>query len=338
MIRKALQATILCSILSCGVEEFSQLKIFGADSFPIGVTYNTYFQIDKKEFKHKLPLGIFDKTAFKKTDLELIEKRTHHHAMHVYGVFSEHEEPTNFYRTPGAITTNFKTTINKVDYDENLKAYVFTYSFYGEGVFHRALVENKGSPAKIRFNLPNDPVRIYTDIMKNTNVKDKDGHKINPCTSDYDNSDIAFYYYWSKTWSRHCRKDLFESLVHEVKAEFAILPETRQTYPEYHRLYANKTPEKPLRVDIIHGFDDDPEDENDLGRLVINFQLPSSCFSALAMRQVVLSCNLSVCTACDKICCQLATRKPLVCKVVRSFKAPSEVVQVSGIPNSRAKC
>ena len=74
-----------------------------------------------------------------------------------------------------------------------------------------------------------------------------------PCTSQYDNSRDAFYYYWSHSWE-NC-PDGFQDFLHEVQADFQPQAEDEQITPAYGKLMAQNKG-KSLDATILYGVDE----------------------------------------------------------------------------------
>ena len=100
--------------------------------------------------------------------------------------------------------------------------------------------------------LPLDPYTIYSRSI----AKDNEGKTVNPC-GDSDHPEREYYWYFFNPWAFGC--PLVENQDYRMfSANLKVLENTKQTYPEYDRLFQNNI----LTVDLLFGMDDSSKSKN----------------------------------------------------------------------------
>ncbi|MDA9951456.1 hypothetical protein N9D31_02660 [Oligoflexaceae bacterium] len=254
---------ILLSTVSCRpAEKNSSLDFYSADSMEAVISYRTWFLFPKS--KLTLPSARSYK-QMERGDKSKIGKALKLHTLHLYGVFSYHEKPIDFSVYNGSIMERSKQKILKIE-NSSAKYVKVHYEYQDRSVFYKELFT--GKETRLRFYMPNSPLEVYEQSIPSQPKKNKDGTPFNPCTSKGDNSEAAFWYYWSPD-RRGCPSG-FRKKLHFVDAKLSLLPQTKSTYPEYKKLFSQKKEADgrgKVRLDLVVGPDEKFESSKDLGRV-----------------------------------------------------------------------
>ncbi len=237
----------LFTLWSCGFKPTpSETASYGGDSKEVELKFKDHFFI---------PKGLFGPSDFSSKDfIELsgeqrnrVEEAGALQIKHLFGVFSYHSKPIDFVNWSGSIKDQGTVIYKKIRWRKDLSGVDVSYEYQDWAVFYKDLVK---AYSKLSFYLPDSP----HDIFNSTLI---DG--ANPCTDAYDNSELAFWYYWSPQRPGCWRK--IKDKIHLVRAEIKARPSSRKRYPEYGKLYADNK----LDVTILYGPDQSMHDPKDLG-------------------------------------------------------------------------
>lgn len=248
--------------------ENSDLNFYGADSQEALLQYRTYFLFPVSKLKDR-PEKSSDGVVLDRSDRLRIGKALKLHVLHLYGVFTYHEKPIDFSSYSGSIMERGKSNIESIQYHGS-KYLKITYTYSDRTIFYKGLLTKKQT--NIKFLMPTSPLEIYSKGFPSRLHYDVDGNPINTCTSHHDNSERAFWYYWSPDY-KGCPK-AFRKELHYVDATLTASPSTKLTYPEYLKLYSqNRGSDNRgrVRVDLIVGPDEDMSNPKDLGRLTYDY-------------------------------------------------------------------
>ena len=173
---------------------------------------------------------------------------------HMYGAFTMHP---GFVDNPGIPSGDYNVTLLKAEkLPDGLYAKV-SYSYDDVTVFSSKLFRGSAG-RRIQFVLPKDPVTIYSKGFP------RPSSKTNLCTDEHYNGEGDFWYFWNP-YQEGCPIS-GDDLV-EVKTDLKPLPVTRNTYPEYEKLYGGSGDE--LRITYIVGVDEGFQ-SGDLGKQTFN--------------------------------------------------------------------
>jgi len=241
----------------------SQSLFYSGDSERVRLKFNDYFLVptDNLEQAYQSELGLED---LSENDQEVIKRAAKLQVQHLYGVFTYHQKPTDFSINSGAILEKSLPNIRKISVAGGFVR--VDYSYEDGAIFYKGLI--KGKRTKIKFLMPNAPTEIYQkSIPKDPKIDPITKEPINPCSDIHDNSDLAFWYYWSPD-RKGCPAS-FKKHLHDVKATLVRGTKTKSTYPEYRKLYfdSNETDDnRTINIDIIVGQDVKFNDPSDSGR------------------------------------------------------------------------
>jgi hypothetical protein len=172
---------------------------------------------------------------------------------HMYGAFTTHP---GFVDNPGIPSGDYKVNLlgaEKVPGEPYAK---ISYSYDDVVVFSSKLFKGAGA-TRVNFVLPKDPVAIYKKGFPSP------GARVNRCTDEHYNSEGDFWYFWNP-YQEGCPIG-GEDLV-AVKTDLTPMPVTRNTYPEYARLYGDNGGGETLQVSYLVGVDENFQ-SGDLGKV-----------------------------------------------------------------------
>lgn len=177
---------------------------------------------------------------------------------HMYGAFTTHP---GFVGNPGIPSGDYKATLQGAKEAEGRgpRRAMISYSYDDIVVFSSRLFKGGGA-ARIRFVLPLDPVTIYSKGFPAPNSRK------NLCTDEHYNSEGDFWYFWNP-----CREGcpISGSDLAAVQTDLSPLPVTRDTYPEYAKLYGDNGSGNTLQISYLVGVDEGFQ-SGDLGRRTFN--------------------------------------------------------------------
>lgn len=247
----------LCLLVLFPLSGFGQSWFYSPDSVPVRLNYRTYFQVAPSEVGHPL-----DSDEAKQKIQELIKL----HSSHLYGVFTYHEKPHDFVNFSGSIKdVGISKILSVVKKSRNIIR--IEYEYTDEAVFYYEVLNGKQS-LDLEFFMPTNPTTIYKRGFPKKPVLDPHTKEpMNLCTSHHDNSEEAFFYYWSPH-REGCPKS-FKKYIHLVQANITTLPSTTKTYPEYELLYTQDQlmGKNHVRFSVLVGMDEKFDDPKDLGRV-----------------------------------------------------------------------
>jgi len=166
---------------------------------------------------------------------------------HMYGAFTTHPY---FSENPGIPSENQVLKLVSAEKVPNEPYARINYSYENTAVFAKSVFS--GGAREIRFVLPKDPAAIYSKGFA------RGGSGKNLCTDEHYNGEDDFWYFWNP-YMDGCpieRSDLAA-----ITAEMRPMNSTRETYPEYGKLYSGETIKAVYLVGIDENFRN-----GDLGR------------------------------------------------------------------------
>jgi hypothetical protein len=258
-----LRPLIFCLLVACGGTggDPAELKYYGEDNKEVILNFNTWFEIPLTEFADidkvlgGTPSGADRDRITAEIDLQIL---------HLFGVFSYHDSPTDFANYSGTIRQTERIKYGVIEkHGDRLR---FNYSYSDTAVFYSELLSEDRASTDLKFWLPNSPKSIYSfGFGKNPRIDPKTKKPINTCTSAHDNSEAAFWYYWNPN-RKGCPKEIYSQL-HLVEARATLAGETESTYPEYNRLFSElKNKKGQTEFSIYFGMDESLTKASDLGR------------------------------------------------------------------------
>lgn len=130
--------------------------------------------------------------------------------------------------------------------------YLVTYTYDGTIVLGNFNGSSTGMQGKYPAFLPVNPAKIYRSAMQGTR---------NPCTDEHYQTEGDFWYFWAPApLNQHCK--LVEGTDYiVVEGEYQRIPNSRTTYPEYHRLADPST--GAITMSLFFGLDDPDENTAD---------------------------------------------------------------------------
>lgn len=262
----AIMVTAFALAVACGRgATTSYEQFYSGDSTPVHITYRTHFTIPLSEFRGTVKSngdGQITLTAGQQARLDEVLRL---HLRHLYGVFTYHTAPTDFTKTSGSIRENYIDAGTRITSLAIAKdKMIVRYTYHDDAVFHESFM-GSAAEKKVRFLMPIEPTTIYALGFPEVPVPDPEtGEPMNTCTSDHDNSEAAFWYYWNPD-QPDCPKAVKQA-TQIVEATLTPQSMTRSTYPEYASLYATRD----LRVHVMFGLDETMDNPVDLGRLAYN--------------------------------------------------------------------
>ena len=252
-------AAALMLVMSCGRPNSneSHLQFYSEDAYEAEIKLNDYFVIPSERLSKT-----YDKvekfTDLSKEDQAFLRETLDLQIKHLFGVFTYHKKPTDFANLSGAILEKGSRNITGLEMTKS--QLTVKYHYVDKGVFYYQLFT--AQEQQLRFYMPNSPLTIYKDTLpKNGPIDKVTKQVIHPCTDRKDNSELAFWYYWSP--DRFNCKNSFKQHLHMTTADFKILPSTESTFPEYQKLYQGR--DKTLRIDLLVGQDQYFGKKRDLG-------------------------------------------------------------------------
>ena len=249
---------------SCRQGDLSSRSLFYSnDSERVTLKFKDHFFIPLSDFEQSYS-GDFNFGSLSDYDRDLVKRAAKLQSLHLYGVFTYHQKPTNFLINSGAILEKNLPKIRKVSLRGELVK--VDYSYEDNAIFYSDLIE--GNRTKVKFLMPNVPTEIYEKgFPKKPKIDPITQEPINACSDMHDNSELAFWYYWSPD-RKGCPAS-FRKYTHIVEATLVKGTKTKQTYPEYRRLYLSSESgreKKEISIDLIIGQDERFNDLNDSGR------------------------------------------------------------------------
>jgi len=229
----------------------AQMSFYGPDSVRGTLKFETYFvtQATKSVKGESSP----------KTEKDL-HKEAVAHTQYLFGVFAyqtyvdKNGEKYDYASASGATDNSPGKDLkikSKSWFDKSKNLVRVDYKYEDRAVFHDDLWAEHDEIAwiELKFLMPTRPSTIYESAR---NLLRVDSPQPTPCTSAYDSSRAAFYYYWSHSWNS-C-PDAFQKYLHEVKAEFKPNPEDTKITPNYQRLI-DQNKDGTLDATIMYGVD-----------------------------------------------------------------------------------
>nr|MDA8244310.1 hypothetical protein [Elusimicrobiota bacterium] len=221
---------------------------YGADSRQARMHFEAYMD-------YKVPAGytgavsaILSDGAQKRKISELVDLQL----QHMYGAFTTHP---GFVDNPGIPSGDYKVKLLSAEKVPN-KPYARVRYSYDDVVVFSSRLFGGGGAVRINFVLPRDPVTIYGKGFPTPNSRK------NLCTDGHYNSEGDFWYFWNP-YQDGC--PITGADLVGVQTDLVPLPVTRNTYPEYARLYGENGNGDVLQVSYLVGIDENFQN-GDLGR------------------------------------------------------------------------
>lgn len=174
---------------------------------------------------------------------------------HMYGAFTMHP---GFVDNPGIPSGDYKVELLSAEKVPNEPYAKITYSYDDVVVFSSKIF--RGGTARISFALPRDPVTVYSKGFPSANSR------VNRCTDSHYNSEGDFWYFWNP-YQDGC--PLTGADLVGVTTDLRQLNVTRNTYPEYAKLYGENGNGDVLQVSYLVGVDENFQ-AGDLGKTTFN--------------------------------------------------------------------
>ena len=225
---------------------------YGADSRQARMQFKAYMY-------YKLPAGytgsvsqILSNSSQKQKISELIDLQL----QHMYGAFTTHP---GFVDAPGIPSGDYKVSLLGAEKVPNENYAKISYSYDDIVVFSSRLFRGGGT-TRIDFVLPRDPVTIYKKGFASP------GSRKNLCTDEHYNSEGDFWYFWNP-YQEGCPIGGGDLVA--VQTDLTPMTVTRNTYPEYAKLYGQNGSGDLLQVSYLVGVDEGFQN-GDLGRKTFN--------------------------------------------------------------------
>ena len=250
-------------LIGCGsTEQLSEPKFYSSDSLPATISFATKFQLALSELPEPVTLDSQGAVVLSEENQKKVDEVMHLHILHLYGVFTYHEKPVDFSSYSGTIQEAYKDYGSKITQVEKAAdQLVVHYDYKDRGVFYSDLFWD-GGDLTLSFYMPKEPTTVYKFGFPAVPVLDPvTKEPLNTCSDTHDNSEAAFWYYWSP--QREGCPAAFVDQLQLVEAHFKVLPVTESSWPEYDQLYQ----QKDMRINILIGADAKMDDPRDLGRL-----------------------------------------------------------------------
>ncbi len=198
------------------------LNFYAQTARQVKITFNSKIEVTSK---YALTLALLNEEGKAR---EKVENRVDDQIKHLVGYFQS-ESFKKKYKTKAAMGDQYKIKFTKVTKLAN--SYLVNYSFDGRGVIDKALfTKAKAKFFTIDIKLPRNPKTIYDQgVVAETN----------PCTDEEYNSEEDFFYFWDIELPG-CPLKKLKSAVVVTKAKIQLLNFTKESYPEYDKLYAGK--------------------------------------------------------------------------------------------------
>jgi|GEM_PF-828368 len=245
----------------------SALEFYGTDSKRARMSFTTHVDVR---------LGAEEIGAEPEDLLRIMSETIDEHITtqlsHMFGAFTIHTKPIDFTANPGIprerpSISDLKATIVGKDI---LRV---EYTYRDIVAFKKDIFVN-GKTTAISFYLPEEPGLEGEIIYAKgcTSGAQAAGQctrgTINKCTDHHYNSKGDFWYFWDP-FMNEGREDACPLKVGDlVKVDAKIVPmaSTVNTYPDYKRLYANRTAKNPLKITYLVGIDENFR-KGDLGQI-----------------------------------------------------------------------
>jgi len=221
---------------------------YGADSRQARMQFTTYML-------YKVPTGytgsvsdILSNAAQAGKIRELVDLQL----QHMYGAFTTHP---GFENNPGIPSGDYKVKLLGAEKVPNEPYAKISYSYDDIVVFSTKLFRGGGT-TRIQFVLPKDPVTIYKKGFPTPSSRK------NLCTDDHYNSEGDFWYFWNP-YQDGC--PISGGDLVSITTDLTPMVVTRNTYPEYARLYGDNGNGDVLQVSYLVGVDENFQN-GDLGK------------------------------------------------------------------------
>ncbi len=274
---RAFSVAFLAAGILLSSSGLAQVSFYGPDSVRGMLRFKTHF-VTEATYQPKAKKGSDEMPAPKLKSAKQIKEEAVNHTKYLFGVFmyqtykDKNGEVYDYAEASGATddSPGADLVVTKKDwFDQSKNLIRVDYEYEDRAVFHDDLwIEyDEIGWIDLKFLMPTKPSSIYEDarsLLRDPKELDKKGKPIaTPCTSKYDNSKAAFYYYWSHSWES-CPTG-FRDFLHEVEADFEPDPdgEDEKTAPLYQKLI-DQNKDGVFDATIMYGIDQS-FGEKDLG-------------------------------------------------------------------------
>lgn len=226
-------------------------KWYGADSRQARMQFTSYMYYRVPD-KYTGPVSrILDNDYLRGKISELVDLQL----QHMYGAFTMHP---GFVDNPGIPSGDYKVELLSAEKVPNEPYAKITYSYDDIVVFSSKIF--RGGTARISFALPKDPVTVYSKGFPSANSR------VNRCTDSHYNSEGDFWYFWNP-YQDGC--PLTGADLVGVTTDLRQMNMTRNTYPDYAKLYGENGNGDVLQVSYLVGVDENFQ-AGDLGKTTFN--------------------------------------------------------------------
>ncbi len=225
----------------------SSEKWYGADSRQTRMQFNTYML-------YKIPddyTGPASRILSSPEQLQIISELIKLQLQHMYGAFTMHP---GFTESPGIPSGDYEVNLIGARKMPNQPYVKVSYSYDDIAVFSSKLFQS--GTTRIQFVLPADPVTIYSKGFPTPLSR------INRCTDEHYNSEGDFWYFWNP-YKESCPMTGNDLIA--VQTDLKPMNVTRNTYPEYAKLYGENGNGDVLQVSYLVGVDENFKN-GDLGK------------------------------------------------------------------------
>ncbi|OGR65862.1 MAG: hypothetical protein A2X31_00750 [Elusimicrobia bacterium GWB2_63_22] len=225
---------------------------YGKDSRQARMQFNSYMHYRVPANYTGAVAQILNNSYHKQKISELVDLQL----QHMYGAFTMHP---GFVDNPGIPSGDYKVTLLGAEKVPNEPYARISYSYEDLAVFSSRLFRGSGA-ARINFALPKDPVTVYSKGFPSPSSR------LNRCTDSHYNSEGDFWYFWNP-YQDGC--PLTGADLVGVTTDLRPVDMTRNTYPEYARLYGENGNGDVLQVSYLVGVDENFQ-SGDLGKKTFN--------------------------------------------------------------------
>ena len=225
---------------------------YGKDSRQARMQFTSYIHYKVPSNYTGAVTQILDNSYHRQKISELVDLQL----QHMYGAFTTHP---GFVDNPGIPSGDYKVKLLAAEKVTNEPYARVSYSYDDMAVFSSRIFGGGGS-VRINFVLPKDPLTIYSKGFPTP------ASRVNRCTDAHYNSEGDFWYFWNP-YQDGC--PITGADLVGVQTDLKTLPMTRNTYPEYARLYGDNGNGEILQVSYLVGVDGNFQN-GDLGKKTFN--------------------------------------------------------------------
>lgn len=229
-------------------QDLTTSRWYGSDSRQARMRFTTYLLYEVPASYTGPVSQLLSDPDQKQSISELIDLQL----QHMYGAFTTHP---GFVDNPGIPSGDYKVGLLGAEKVPNEPYAWISYSYDDIVVFSKNLFRGSGA-TRIQFLLPKDPATIYQKGFPTP------GSRKNRCTDEHYNSEDDFWYFWNP-YQESCPITKNDLVI--VNTDLTPIQVTRNTYPEYARLYGENGNGDVLQVTYLVGVDENFRN-GDLGK------------------------------------------------------------------------